>query len=206
MAKFTIYFKDKAIQSQIFDSGVVRIGRDESNDLVIDNLTVAPAHAVVIINIDNCIIKQLNDEHPLIINGEKTKEAFLQQNDVIGVGKHSIVFSTTESVSPIANKDVDVLNTKIDDKTNIPNANLQVLEGQNIGRILPLKKAMTRVGHNGSGMIIISKRKDGYFISSLESGSKILINQKPLDDKTIQLNNNDTILINKVLMQFFLDH
>jgi len=206
MAKFTIYFKDKAIQSHIYDSGVVRIGRDESNDLVIDNLTVAPAHAVVIINADNCIIKQLNDEHPLFINGEKTKEAFLHQNDEISIGKHSIIFSITESVSPIANKDVDALNIKIDEKTNTPNANLQVLEGKNIGRILPLKKAMTRFGHNGSGMVIISKRKDGYFISSLESDSKILINKKTLADKTIQLNNNDTILINKVLMQFFLDH
>ena len=33
MAKFTVYFKDKVIQSHIFESGVVRIGQDETNDL-----------------------------------------------------------------------------------------------------------------------------------------------------------------------------
>ena len=71
MAKFTVYFKDKAIQSKIFDSGVIHIGRDETNDIVIDNLAVATVHAVVIIKEDSCIIKQLNDDFPLFINNEK---------------------------------------------------------------------------------------------------------------------------------------
>jgi len=210
MAKFTIFFKDKAIQSSIFDSGTVRIGRDSSNDLIIDNLTVAPAHAIVTINPDNCIIKQLSDENPLIINGEQNKEAFLQNNDKITVGKHSIIFSTTESITPATNiskpnKDVESLNSQLENKIKIPDANLQVLSGSHIGRILPLKKAMTRIGHPGTGVVIISKRKDGFFISSLEKDSQVSVNQERLEDKIIPLNNNDIILINKVSMQFFLE-
>ncbi len=213
MAKFTIFFKDKAIQSYIYDSGVIRIGRDSSNDLVIDNLTVAPAHAVVTIDSDNCIIKQLADENPLVINNEKVKEAFLQNNDVISIGKYSITFSTTESVADDSklfssnSKDVDSLNLKLAEQVIIPNANLQILDGQHIGRILPLKKAMTRFGHAGTGVVIIAKRKDGFFISSLEAdtGMEILINREPLADKTIHLKDNDTILINKISMQFFLE-
>jgi len=211
MAKFTIFFKEKAIQSSIYDSGVIRIGRDSSNDLIIDNLTVAPIHAVVTINGDSCLIKQLSDSHPLIINHEKTKETFLENNNVISIGKYSIVFNTTESITPDTNsfssknKDVESLNLQLEDKVNIPNANLQVMDGQHIGRILPLKKSMTRLGHAGSGVVIISKRKNGYFMSSLETHMNILINQQALADKTIQLKNNDIIVINNISMQFFIE-
>jgi len=213
MAKFTIFFKDKAIQSYIYDSGIIHIGRDNTNDIVIDNLTVAPAHAVVTVNSDNCIIKQLSDKNPLIINKEETKESFLNNNDVISIGKYRIIYSTTESIATDSNtfnaknKDVESLNQKLEQQVSSPDANLQILEGQHIGRILPLKKAMTRFGHAGTGVVVIAKRKDGFYISSLESTSNTdtLINRDPLGDKTVHLKDNDIILINKVSMQFFLE-
>lgn len=78
MAKFTVFFKDKPIHSAIFESGVVHIGRDETNDVAVDSLAIAPAHAAVIIRDTNSIIKQLNTEFPLIINGEQLKECALK--------------------------------------------------------------------------------------------------------------------------------
>jgi len=211
MAKFTIYFKDKVLQSHIFDSGIIRIGRDDTNDLVIDNLAVAPAHAVVVIKKDNCVIKQLNDDFPLIINNEKSKESLLQNNDKIIIGKHTVEYNTTESFTPAtnnnhANKDVDHLNSRLENTVKIPDANLQVMDGQHIGRILPLKKSMTRFGHSGAGVVIIARRKEGYFISSLEGDAdKITVNQHALADKTLNLNNNDIVVIDNTSMQFFLD-
>jgi len=211
MAKFTVYFKGKVIQSHIFEPGVIHIGRDESNDLAIDNLTVAPAHAVVIIKENSCVIKQLNNEFPLLINNEKSKEAVLRDNDTISVGKHTIVFSTTESVSPVTNsnsasKDVESLNIKLEEKINVPDANLQVMDGQHIGRVLPLKKPMTRFGHSGAGIGVIARRKDGYFISSLEGDTNITVNQTPLGNKTVNLNNNDVVVIDNISMQFFFEN
>ncbi|MCK5191278.1 MAG: FHA domain-containing protein [Methylococcales bacterium] len=210
MAKFTVYFKGKAIQSKIFDSGVIHIGRDETNDLVIDNLAIAPAHAVVIIKEDSCIIKPLNDEFPLVVNDEKSKESLLKNNDKIEIGKHTIVFNTTESIAPnhnnTFNKDVISLNSKLEEEVHIPDANLQVMDGQHIGRVLPLKKSMTRFGNSGSGIIIITRRKDGYFISSLESNSNITVNKEPLADKTINLSNNDILVIDNTSMQFFFEN
>lgn len=208
MAKFTIYFKDKPIQSYIFDSGVIHIGRDDSNDLVIDSLAVAPAHAVVIIKADSCFIKQLNNDHPLVINNENTKDSLLKNNDTITIGKHTIIYSTTESIAPAKNdsaasRDVESLNGKLEESINFPDAKLQILDGAHIGRILPLKKSMTRFGHAGTDTAIIAKRKEGYFISSLDNNANILINNKPLTDKTIQLQTNDIVFIDNISMQFF---
>lgn len=210
MAKLTVYFKDQEIQSSSYDSGNIHIGRDDHNDLIIDSPSAAPAHAVVIISSGSYSIKQLNENHPLIVNNKKTKETLLQNNDAIAIDQHTIIFTLTESIAPpqdneLNEEDIESLNKKLEENIILPDANLQVLDGAHIGRILPLKKAMTRFRHGGSGIVIISKRKDGYFISSLENDIDILVNQQPLSDKTIHLNNNDIVLIDNISMQFFLE-
>ncbi len=211
MAKLTVFFKDKAIHSGLFENGIVRIGRDETNDLTIDSLAVAPAHAVIIIQNDGCTIKQLNDEFPLIINGEEIKAGNLNNNDVILIGKHNIIFNTTESVeSPavfnkLIDEDVKSLNLEINGQLNSPSANLQVMTGNNIGKVLQLKESMTRLGHHGNGVIVISKRKEGYFVSVLENSGTITVNNEPLNDKSLKLNTNDVLVIDNTSLQFFLN-
>ena len=206
MAKFTVFFKDKAIHSALFESGVVHIGRDETNDLTLNSLAVAPAHAAVVIKETKALIKQLNDDFPLIVNGEKVKEYSLSNNDKITLGKHSIVYNTTESVVEMpkpSNPDVDLLNLEIERDIQMPEANLQVMDGRHIGRILPMKKAMTRLGRNGGGVAVIARRKDGYFISALENDISLTVNNIPLGDKTLKLNDNDVIVIDNTSLQFF---
>lgn len=211
MAKLTVFFKGKAIHSNLFENGIVHIGRDETNDLTIDSLAVAPAHAVMIIRDDDCTIKRLNDNFPLIINGKQTKASNLNNNDTISMGKHDIIFNTTKSVdilpqsANLIDKDVESLNQEIDNALHLPVANLQIMNGYNIGKILHLKKAMTRLGHSGSGVIVISKRKEGYFVSTLENIGTITINNEPLNDKSHKLNHNDVLVIDNTSLQFFLN-
>lgn len=211
MAKLTVFFRDKAIHSGLFENGVVHIGRDQTNDLTIDNLAVAPVHAAIIIRDDACAIKQLNDQFPLVVNGEATKACNLNNNDMISMGKHAILFNTAESVEfPAAPddslvNDVKSLNQEIGSQLTSPAANLQIMNGNNIGKILPLKNAMTRLGHDGNGVIAISKRKDGYFVSILENSGTITVNNEPLDDKSLKLNTNDVLVVNNTSLQFFLN-
>ncbi len=211
MVKLTVFFKDKAIHSGLFEPGIVHIGRDETNDVTIDSLAVAPAHAVIIIRDDDSTIKQLNDEFPLIINGKKTKICSLNNDDIISIGKHDIIFNTAESVissselNSFLDQDVKSLNQEIDGEVYSPAANLQFMSGNNIGKVLPLKKSMTRLGHNGNGVIAISKRKEGYFVSVLENSGTITVNNQPLNDKSLKLNTNDVLVIDNTSLQFFLN-
>lgn len=210
MAKLTVFFKDKAIHSGLFENGIVRIGRDETNDLAIDSLAVAPVHAVIVIRDDDYTIKQLNDEFPLIINGEKIKACNLNNNDTISLGKHDIIFNTVGSVESSAynsliDEDVKLLNQEIGSELHSPIANLQIMNGNNIGKILQLKSAMTRLGHNGNGVIAISKRKDGYFVSVLENIGTITVNNEPLNNKSLKLKTNDVLVVDNTSLQFFLN-
>ncbi len=211
MAKLTVFFKDKEIHSCLFRPGVVHIGRDETNDVTIDSLAVAPAHAVLVIRDDAYTIKQLNDEFPLIINGKKVKTCNLNNNDIISLGKHDILFNTTGPVesgselNSLIDEDVKSLNQEIDGEVHSPAANLQFMTGNNIGKILQLKKSMTRIGHDGNSVIAISKRKEGYFVSVLENNGTITVNNQPLNDKSLKLNTNDVLVIDNTSLQFFLN-
>lgn len=207
MAKFTVFFKYKAIHSELFGNGIVHIGRDDTNNLIIDSLAVAPVHAVLIIRDDVVTIKQMNDNFPVIVNGEKIKICDLNNNDMITLGKHDIVYNDMELIdqSQQPGNLIDPFDHEIDNGNALPAASFQVMDGPNIGKLIPLKKAMTRLGHSGSGIVVISRRKDGYFLTVLENFGEMAINNNPLTDRAIKLNPNDVLSINKTSLQFFLE-
>lgn len=216
MAKFTVFFKDKAIHSAIFDSGVVHIGRDETNDVVVDSLAVAPAHAVAILKDGSCIVKQMNDKFPLLINNQATKEWTMQNNDVINVGKHYILYNPSESFIRQADtssyaptksdEDLEALNEKLEVNIRIADAHLQIMDGPHIGRILPLKKPLTRLGHEGGSVAVIARRRDGYYASALQSHDGLLLNKESIGERTVRLHSGDVLQIEKTPMLFFIDH
>lgn len=61
---------------------------------------------------------------------------------------------------------------------------------------------MTRIDHEGVGIIIVTHRKEGYFASILEPNKNIKINSTALGDKSLLLKHNDIIFINHIPMQF----
>ncbi|OQK17617.1 hypothetical protein AU255_07050 [Methyloprofundus sedimenti] len=142
MAIFSIFFNDNPVHTAVFKSGVVSIGRDESNDLYIDSLAFAPAHAAVTLHTTESIIKQLNADFPLIINGERRRSHHLKNDDIITIGKHRIVYNPTETTPP-ASQAIFKQRTKNQQHQNLPGqpeASLQIMAGKHIGRIVQLKK------------------------------------------------------------------
>jgi len=214
MAKLTVNFKSIEISSYLFDDKVVHIGRDDSNDIQIDSLAVAPAHAAIVIRENSAIVKQLNDHFPLIVNGQVTKEWKLENEDTITLGKHDLVFQGTQAEPEPAEAETIMLNkgkatsSSFEDEydeQHAPSASLQVLDGPNIGKVVALKKAMTRLGNENSGIVIISRRRDGYFMSALKNNGNITVNKMPINESYVKLNKYDILSINNVSLQFFLD-
>jgi hypothetical protein len=210
MPKLTVFFKLKAIDSYLFDNGLIHIGSDESNELHIDSLAIAPVHAVIAYHDGINTIKQLDENFPVLVNGKKIQAAALQDNDRVILGKHELLFHTTESVSdpmmdaPIERSFIANQNS-VDEHTPIANASLQVLNGENIGKLFLLKKAMTRIGTSGSGsgVVVIAKRKEGYFVSALENPESILVNKRLIHNTFLKLDNNDVLDIGGTAFQFF---
>src|SRR3970040_1737055 len=68
------------------------IGRKPHNDIQIDNLAVSGEHAVIVTILNDCFLEDLGSTNGTLVNGNPVKKHFLQNNDVVELGKYRLRF------------------------------------------------------------------------------------------------------------------
>lgn len=68
------------------------IGRKPHNDIAIDNLAVSSEHAAVITILNDSFFEDLGSTNGSVVNGAPTQKHFLQNNDVIEIGKYKLKY------------------------------------------------------------------------------------------------------------------
>lgn len=68
------------------------IGRKPHNDIVIDNLAVSSEHAAIVTILNDSFLEDLDSTNGLTVNGTATKKHFLQNNDLIEIGKYKLKY------------------------------------------------------------------------------------------------------------------
>jgi pSer/pThr/pTyr-binding forkhead associated (FHA) protein len=100
MATIELLFKEKNIDKYSIGAGdSLLIGRNSVNDIVIDNLAVSAQHAKIESIGNEFLFVDLHSENGSYVNDEQTKSHWLNDGDIITVGKHTLAFSNpSESV------------------------------------------------------------------------------------------------------------
>ena len=81
---------------------------------------------------------------------------------------------------------------------------IQILNGPNPGRELPLTKVLTTMGKPGVQVAVIARRSHGYFITHVEGQSRPSVNGKIIGVQAHPLNDHDIIDLAGIKMEFFL--
>src|SRR5438128_3671660 len=68
------------------------IGRKPHNDIQIDNLAVSGEHAVIVTILNDSFLEDLGSTNGTVVNGNPVKKHFLQNNDVVELGKYKLKF------------------------------------------------------------------------------------------------------------------
>jgi pSer/pThr/pTyr-binding forkhead associated (FHA) protein len=68
------------------------IGRKPHNDIQIDNLAISGEHAVILTLINDSFLEDLNSTNGTFVNGQAVKKHFLQDGDVIELGKYHLKY------------------------------------------------------------------------------------------------------------------
>ncbi|HEU0220030.1 MAG TPA: FHA domain-containing protein [Gallionella sp.] len=68
------------------------IGRKAHNDIVIDNLAVSGEHAAIVTILHDSFLEDLDSTNGLEVNGVPTKKHFLQNNDLVEIGKYKLKY------------------------------------------------------------------------------------------------------------------
>jgi len=91
-AKLILSWNGTVIKEYLLNKERMTIGRKSYNDIVIDNLAVSGEHAVVVTIMHDSFLEDTDSTNGLEVNGVPTKKHFLQNNDVIGIGKHKLKY------------------------------------------------------------------------------------------------------------------
>jgi len=78
------------------------IGRKAHNDIQIDNLAVSGEHAVIVTILNDSFMEDLGSTNGTMVNGNAVKKHFLQNNDVIELGKYKLKFVQETGAQPAA--------------------------------------------------------------------------------------------------------
>jgi pSer/pThr/pTyr-binding forkhead associated (FHA) protein len=181
MAGLKLIFKDKVLRSYQLSAGdTLLIGRDNVNDVVIDNLSVSAQHAKIESIGSKFLYVDLDSENGSFVNERHIGSHWLNHGDLITIGKHVLEFSNptnqeqqkiktsmitktmqidTKKIRELMkmNKsegDETNVESKIEAKPKIPLATLYYLTGNKTP--IPLNGNLIRIGKDPKSDVIIT--------------------------------------------------
>lgn len=91
-AKLILSMDGEVLKEYVLNKERTLIGRKPHNDIVIDNLAISSEHAAIITILNDSFLEDLESTNGLMVNGVVTKKHFLQNNDLIEIGKYKIKY------------------------------------------------------------------------------------------------------------------
>src|SRR5688572_28455415 len=92
MAKLILSVDGQVLKEHTLGKERTLIGRKPHNDIQIDNLAVSDEHAAIITILNDSFVEDLGSTNGTEVNGKPIKKHFLQNNDVIEIGKHKLKY------------------------------------------------------------------------------------------------------------------
>jgi pSer/pThr/pTyr-binding forkhead associated (FHA) protein len=92
MAKLILSVDGQVLKEFQLSKERTLIGRKAHNDIQIDNLAVSGEHAAIITILNDSFIEDLGSTNGTMVNGKPVKKHFLQNNDVVEIGKHKLKY------------------------------------------------------------------------------------------------------------------
>ena len=87
-AKLILSMDGAVLKEYVLNKERMTIGRKPHNDVVIDNLAVSGEHAAIVTILNDSFLEDLDSTNGVMVNGTQVKKHFLQNNDVIEIGKY----------------------------------------------------------------------------------------------------------------------
>ena len=93
MIKIVLKLKDKELKTLETDKPEILIGRNENNDIHINNLGASKKHARIFRRNGDYIIEDLKSTNGTMMNNENITMARLTGKDIVTIGKHNLHIS-----------------------------------------------------------------------------------------------------------------
>ena len=194
MAKLTLSRKGQLYNTFFLTGTEWLVGSNPDCPVRLDAHGILPHHARISRHGGEYRVTALSNATGIRVNHGHAREHVLRDGDIIYLGGYTLTFSAdahgTAGHMPVAPA----------------RAWLQVLNGTHQGRIFQLQHPVTRFGSAGDLTVMISRRRDGYYLSHLEGDELPQVNQTVINDTPWQLNQGDTIRMGGLRFGFFAEY
>ena len=106
MAKLILSLDGMVLKEYPLTKERTTIGRKSHNDIVIDNLAVSGEHAMIMTILNDSFLEDLGSTNGTLVNHQPIKKHFLQNNDVVELGKYKLKY-INEAVAQPPNEDLE---------------------------------------------------------------------------------------------------
>lgn len=108
MLTIELKFNDAVLKTIETDKEVITIGRNVKNDIQIDNLSVSKQHARIVKRQGKYFIEDMKSTNGTYLNEKKIAKKKLANNDVITIGKHTLLAILEKK--PVESSQQDMIN------------------------------------------------------------------------------------------------
>ncbi len=231
MAVLTLKFKELVIKEfQLAGEGKT-IGREPSNDIIVENLLVSSYHARIDPAGNDYILTDLQSKNGTFVNGERVTSTKVKNGDQILIGKHLLVFSLDptemEEEHQLSEETmfIEVAQGRAEPVASTPEANSLSSTAPSVERRAVLSflsggseeyeinKKLVKMGKGDEADICIgglfapkvaatiSRRATGYHLTPV-GRAKVKVNNEQVEG-SYRLKEFDTIEVGPVRLQFY---
>jgi pSer/pThr/pTyr-binding forkhead associated (FHA) protein len=231
MAKLILKLKDTTLKEIPIDKPEITIGRDRSNDIVIENLAVSRHHAKIFQHQDQAFfIEDLKSGNGVFVNKQKITKEMLSHNDEILVGKHTLVFMNEEK-KPVVQDEPKAaslveqtilltpamgarMRAALAEQSPELEGGIAIMSGGSAQERILLSKRLTVGGKSsradiklrglfvGHPAFTISRRPEGFFIAPAKGWRMTRVNGVAVEGQR-ELRDGDIITVGATKMQFY---
>lgn len=167
------------------------IGRRSRNDLVLEDLTVSGEHALIQLHPEGCLIRDLESRNGTHVNGRPISECELAEGDTIDIGIYRLRLARARQLAPAAAMPPQP-------KPALPEPApagpvLEYLTGPYAGITQRVDRNIMRVGDGGMQAAVITRRRQGWFLTHLEGMAAPQVNGVPIGLSASPLADGDLI-------------
>ena len=224
MAKLVLSAGGSVVFQCFVDKGRLSVGRDPTNQIVIDDPSVSREHAAIVAVGNDHILEDLASANGTFVNGKRRSRRILQHGDVVAFGAFNLRYLNPKTAAeveldrtmliegiaeaqaglPADGEALAVPRTRAT-RIKFPNGRVYMVTGPRAGTTIELDRVVARFGKPGHRSAVLVRRPHGYFLAHVEGHRAARVNGQPAGKKARRVNDGDVIEVADEKFQFAVD-
>jgi len=223
MAKLVLSSGGSVVFQCFVDKERLGVGRDPTNQIVINDPSVSRAHAAIQPVGNDHILEDLASANGTFVNGTRMQRRILQHGDVVEFGAFNLRYLNPKAAD--AELDRTMLIEGIADaqagrasggealplsrthatQIKFPSGRAHMMSGPRAGRTIELDRVVATFGKPGHRSAVLVRRPQGYFLAHVEGRRVPRVNGQPAGKEARRVNNGDVIEVADEKFEFAID-